>query len=180
MSPAPSRRRWAGGSRVQSSRELYDRQIAVEAEEIAAFPDEEADELALVYEAKGLAAEDARRLARQIMADHERALDTMAREELGIDPHDLGGSPWVAAGSSFALFCAGAIVPVLPFTFLAGTAAVVASLVLSGLALFAIGGAITLVTSRPVLRSGMRQLLFGLIAAGITFAIGSLIDTAVG
>jgi VIT1/CCC1 family predicted Fe2+/Mn2+ transporter len=165
---------------VQSSRELYERQVAVEAEEITAFPDEEADELALVYQAKGLHADDARRLARHIMTDHERALDTMAREELGIDPEDLGGSPWTAAGSSFALFCVGAIVPVLPFIFLSGSPAVAVSLILSGLALFAIGGAITLVTGRPPLRSGLRQLLFGLAAAGITFAIGSLIDAAVG
>ncbi len=165
---------------VQSSRELYERQIAVEAEEIATFPDEEAEELALVYQAKGIATTDAERVARQVMADRERALDTMAREELGIDPGQLGGSPWVAAASSFALFCAGAIVPVVSFILFSGTAAVIASLVLSAFALFGIGAAITLVTSRRVLSSGLRQLLFGLAAAGLTFAIGSLIDTAVG
>ena len=163
---------------VQSSRELYERQIAVEAEEIATFPDAEVDELALVYQAKGLAA-DAQRLARQIMSDRERALDTMAREELGIDPGELGGSPWVAAGSSFALFCVGAIMPVLPFIFVNGTTAVVTSLLLSGLALLGIGAAITLVTARSVLYSGVRRLAFGLAAASITFGIGSLINATV-
>ena len=164
---------------VQSSRELYERQIAVEAEEIATFPEEEVDELALVYQAKGLAAADAQRLAGQIMSDRERALDTMAREELGIDPGELGGSPWVAAGSSFALFCVGAIMPVLPFLFLSGTTAVVTSLLLSGVALLGIGAAITLVTARSVLYSGVRQLAFGLAAAGVTFGIGSLINATV-
>ena len=107
------------------------------------------------------------------------ALDTLAREELGIDPDELGGSPWVAGGTSFALFAMGAIVPVIPFLFGSGLAAIVASALLSGLALFVVGAGITVVTGQSALRSGARQLGFGLAAAAITFAIGSLLGTAI-
>ncbi|HET8743832.1 MAG TPA: VIT1/CCC1 transporter family protein, partial [Gaiella sp.] len=97
----------------------------------------------------------------------------------GIDPHELGGSPWVAAVSSFVPFVVGAIVPVIPFVFLDGTAAVVTSLVASGVALFGIGAAITLLTGRSVLFSGARQVAFGLAAAGVTYGIGAAIGVSV-
>jgi len=165
---------------VQSARELYANQIAVEAAEIAEMPEEEEEELRLIYEAKGVPPEAARELAHRIISgDRAVAVDTMAREELGIDPEELGGSAWVAAGTSFALFALGAIVPVLPFLFLTGTPAIIASALLAGLALFGVGAAITLVTGRGVLRSGLRQLAFGLAAAAITFGIGSLVGTAI-
>ncbi|RME81559.1 MAG: rubrerythrin family protein [Caldilineae bacterium] len=157
---------------VQSSRELYQHQIEIEAEEIAAVPEEEAEELALIYQAKGLPEDQARTLAARLIADEASALDTLAREELGIDPEELGGSAWEAAGASFLLFAMGAIVPVAPFAFLSGLTAVVVSLGLSALALFLIGAAITLMTGRGVLFSGMRQALFGLAAAGVTYGIG--------
>jgi VIT1/CCC1 family predicted Fe2+/Mn2+ transporter len=146
---------------VQSARELYGRQIDIEAREIAEVPDEEEEELALIYEAKGLPEEQARALAARLMADHSSALDTLSREELGIDPEELGGSAGGAAVSSFVLFALGAIVPVAPFVFLAGTVAVATSVFLSVLGLFGIGAAITLLTGRSVVFSGMRQVLIG-------------------
>jgi len=165
---------------VQSSRELYENQIAVERDEIEAFPAEEAEELRLIYEAKGLSPEEADRLAKRIMSgDRGVALDTMAREELGIDPDELGGSAWVAAGTSFVLFAAGALIPLLPFLIGSGTGAIVVATALSGAALFGLGAAITLLTGRDALRSGLRQLLFGLAAAAITFGIGTLLGTAI-
>ncbi|HSM39018.1 MAG TPA: VIT1/CCC1 transporter family protein, partial [Candidatus Limnocylindrales bacterium] len=165
---------------VQSARELYANQIAVEAEELAAFPQEERQELRLIYEAKGLSTEQADAMAaRLVEGDPSVALDTMAREELGIDPDELGGSPWVAAGTSFVLFALGAIVPVIPFMFGAGLGVIAASAVLSGAALFLVGAGITVVTGQGALISGARQLGFGLAAAAITFGIGTLLGTAI-
>ena len=111
---------------VTSSRELSQQQIAVEADELQRMPEEEEEELALIYEAKGLDETQARALAKRLMANRETALDTLAREELGIDPDELGGSPWAAAGASFGLFSLGAIFPVLPFFWLDGRAALIA------------------------------------------------------
>jgi vacuolar iron transporter family protein len=165
---------------VQSARELFANQIAVEAEELAAFPQEEQEELRLIYEAKGLSTDQAAQLAKRLVeGDRGMALDTLAREELGIDPEELGGSPWVAAGTSFALFAAGAIVPVIPFIFTTGTVAIVVSAVMAGTALFVVGAGITVVTGQNALVSGARQLGFGLAAAAITFGIGSLLGTAI-
>jgi VIT1/CCC1 family predicted Fe2+/Mn2+ transporter len=164
---------------VQSSRELYERQIAIERDELEQIPDEEETELALIYQAKGLPEAQARDLAARLIADRPSALDTLAREELGVDPEELGGSAWEAALTSFMLFALGAIVPVAPFLFLNGLAAVAASVALSALGLFGIGAAITLLTGRSVLYSGARQVVIGLAAAGITFAIGRLIGVAV-
>jgi VIT1/CCC1 family predicted Fe2+/Mn2+ transporter len=163
---------------VQSARELYQRQIAIEAEEVAATPEEEQEELALIYQAKGLPEAQARAVAARLMADRGTVLDTLVREELGIDPESLGGSANVAAAASFALFAAGAVVPVLPFLFLGGWNAVAVSLALSALALFAVGAGITLMTGRSVLYSGARQVLFGLAAAALTFGIGRLIGVS--
>ena len=164
---------------VQSSRELNQRQLDVEAAEVAAMPEEEAEELALIYQAKGLPEAQAQSLAQRLMADPATALDTLGREELGIDPEELGGSAWEAAGTSFVLFALGAIVPVLPFMFLSGTPAIAASVAVSALALFAIGAAITVLTGRSVLFSGTRQLLVGLGAAALTYGVGKLIGVSV-
>lgn len=142
---------------VRSSRELFERQLAVEREELEGAPEEEAEELALIYEAKGVRREEARALAERLMADKETALDTLAREELGIDPAELGGSAWEAALTSFALFAVGAVFPVLPFLFGSGLSAVLASVLLSAARLFGIGAAITLLTGKGVLYSGGRQ-----------------------
>jgi vacuolar iron transporter family protein len=164
---------------VQSSRELYEQQIAVEREEIRMMPEEEAEELALIYRAKGFSAEEAEQISTRLMANEATALEAMAREELGIEPDELGGSASVAAASSFALFALGAIGPVAPFAFLDGGAAIITSLVVSGFALFIVGGGITLLTGRNVWYAGSRQLAFGLIASGVTFAIGRAIGVTV-
>ena len=164
---------------VQSSRELYERQIGIERDELAANPAEEQEELALIYQAKGLPEDQAQALAARLTAEPANALDTLAREELGVDPEELGGSAWEAALTSFFLFALGAIIPVAPFLFLGGLTAVVVSVALCGLGLFGIGAAITLLTGRSVLRSGSRQVLIGFAAAAITFAIGRLIGVSI-
>lgn len=160
---------------VQSSRELYEEEIATEREEIAELPGEEEEELTLIYQAKGIPEAMARQLAAHIMSDPESALDTLAREELGVDPATLGGSAWAAAGASFLLFSLGALVPVLPFLATAGYPALWWSLGLSAGALFGVGAAITLVTGKSVLRSGLRQVGFGLAAAAVTYGLGALL-----
>jgi vacuolar iron transporter family protein len=165
---------------VQSSRELYQRQIQIEKDELEARPEEEQEELALIYQSKGLPKEQAEELAHRIISNSNSALDTLAREELGIDPEELGGSAWEAAITSFLLFAVGAIVPVAPFLFLSGMTAVMVSLVVSALGLFAIGAAITLMTGRSVLYSGLRMVIFGLTAAALTYGIGRLIGVSLG
>ncbi len=165
---------------VQSARELYAHQIRVERDELEAIPEEEEVELALIYQSKGVPEEQARRLAKQmIQGDPRVALDTLSREELGIDPEELGGSAYEAAFTSFFLFGSGAFVPLLPFLVTSGTPAIIAALVLSGVALFGVGAAITIVTGQDALRSGLRQVLFGLAAAAVTFGIGHLVGTAI-
>ena len=163
---------------VQSSRELYEKQLRTEAEEIEAAPEEEMEELALIYQARGLDESAARQLAEQIMQNQDSALETLAREELRIDPTELGGSAWEAAITSFVLFALGAIIPVIAFFLLDGLAAVALSVALSIVGLFVIGAAITLFTGRSVWFSGTRQVLFGLAAAAITFLIGRLIGVS--
>ena len=124
---------------VQSSRELYKHQIGIEKAELAAAPEEEAEELALIYEARGLPKDEAQRMAQHIISDPASALETLAREELNVDPSELGGSAWEAALTSFFLFSIGAIIPVLPYTFLSGLTAVIVSMVLSAVGLFIVG-----------------------------------------
>ncbi len=165
---------------VQSSRELYERQITIEAEELEQRPEEEQEELALIYQAKGLDADQAQTLAAQLVADKPAALDALAREELGVDPDELGGSAWEAAISSFILFAIGAVIPVIPFLVSEGMNAVIASVILSTLGLFGIGAAITLLTGRSVWYSGTRQVIIGLAAAAITFGIGRVIGVSLG
>jgi vacuolar iron transporter family protein len=164
---------------VQSARELYERQIEVERQELAEVPEEEAEELALIYQAKGLSEDEAKKLAGRLIGDKSQALDTLAREELGVDPQELGGSAWTAASTSFILFAIGAVIPVIPFLFLSGNPAVILSAVVSATALFAIGAGITLLTGRNVFYSGFRQVFLGLLAATITFALGRLFNTTI-
>nr|WP_289847237.1 VIT1/CCC1 transporter family protein [Amphritea atlantica] len=164
---------------VNSSRELYQKQIATEAMELQEVPDEEREELELIYEAKGLPPEQAKALAGRLLADKTTALDTLVREELGIDPQDLGGSAWAAAGASFLLFTFGAIFPVVGYFFLSGNAALWTSLGLSGVALAAIGAGTSLFTGRGVLFSALRQLLFGFSAAAVTYGIGALVGASI-
>lgn len=165
---------------VQSSRELYARQVAVQAAAIDQDPRGEAEALANAYVAKGLPQGDARRLAEHIIGgDRDAAVDTAAREHLGIDPSELGGSAWTAAITSFVLFGIGAAIPLAPFVVTSGIGAIAASAVASGTMLFALGAAITTMTGRNPMLAGLRQLAFGMAAAAVTFAIGMLLGTAV-
>ncbi|HEX2687825.1 MAG TPA: VIT1/CCC1 transporter family protein [Kofleriaceae bacterium] len=165
---------------VTSSRELAEREIRVEREELAAAPEEEREELQLIYEAKGVPKDEAQQLSQRLLDDRGAALDVLAREELGLDPEELGGSARIAAITSFLLFAFGAVFPVIPYMIATGTTAFIASIATSGLTLFAIGAAITLFTGRSVWISGGRQTILGLAAAGLTFGLGSLLGTSLG
>ncbi|MGO8693531.1 MAG: VIT1/CCC1 transporter family protein [Rectinemataceae bacterium] len=165
---------------VQSSRELFGRQIDIERQELAENPEEEKEELALIYRAKGLDENQARATASRIIeGGNESALDTLVREELAIDQQELGGSAWVAAVTSFGLFAVGALFPVVPYLFFRGAAGLAASSALSALGLFAIGALGTLMTGKNPFAQGFRQVLIGLAAAACTFGVGHLIGAGI-
>jgi len=164
---------------VQSSRELQEHQIEVERAELAAMPDEEREELVLIYEAKGIERATAERIADRMLADREQALSTLAREELGIDPGELGGSAWTAAVASFVLFAIGAVIPLISYVFLEGDPAIAVSVALSAAGLFGLGAATALMTGRGILYSATRQLVIGVAAAAITFGVGNVIGGVV-
>ncbi len=165
---------------VKSSQELYENQMDLEMEELEHNPEGEEKELALIYITKGIPEDQARQMAKEIIADKEHAHEILVREELGINTEELNGSPMEAALSSFVMFAIGAILPVIPFFFASGNMAIILSAVLSGVGLFLIGAIITLFTSKNVWYSGFRQVIFGLAAAGITFVIGSLVGARIG
>lgn len=164
---------------VRSQRELHEYQIGLERDELAEYPAEEAAELALIYEAKGIGRPEAQRLAQSLVSDPARALDTLAREELGLDPGALG-SPWGAAGFSFLSFAFGAAVPLVPFLFVHGDRAIVASAALAGGALFGVGALLSLFTGTSAWRGGGRMLAIGAAAGGATWLIGRLAGVAIG
>ena len=163
---------------VTNAREFARSQIALEQEELEEAPDAERKELALIFQAKGLPREDAQRVATDLMRDKRAALDTLAREELGIDPAELGGNPWSAAAFSFGLFAAGAFFPVLPFFFAGGMTGIAWSLALSVVALAVIGLATSLFSGRGAVYSATRQVMIGAVAAGVTYAVGALIGVS--
>ncbi|HEX9043977.1 MAG TPA: VIT1/CCC1 transporter family protein, partial [Candidatus Limnocylindrales bacterium] len=163
---------------MQSQRELFERQIHLEREELKAMPEEEESELARIYRTKGFTADEARSIAHRLFQKPEMALDTLVREELGLDPDELG-NPWRAAIGSLLAFGAGAAVPVVPFLFGGGAAVFAASIVLSLVAMFTVGGAVSLLTGRSFLFSGARQVVIGVVAATVTFAVGRLIGVNV-
>lgn len=164
---------------VKSSQELYERQMALEMMELETNPEGERKELALIYMAKGIGEAESQRLATELIADKDKAHAMLVKEELGINSEELKGSAWEAAISSFFLFAIGAILPVLPFFFVHGSKAIAFSVGLSAIGLFGIGSAITLFTGRTVWFSGLRQVLFGLAAASVTYMIGRLIGVNV-
>jgi vacuolar iron transporter family protein len=164
---------------MQSQRELFERQIELEQAELEAMPEEEQRELVALYMAKGFPRPEAERIAARMFEDPKTALDTLVREELGLDPDELG-SPWGAATGSFLAFCVGAAVPVIPYLFGGGSASFAASLVLSLAALFLVGAGVSLLTGRSLLFSGFRQLGLGAAAAAVTFAVGKVIGVNVG
>jgi VIT1/CCC1 family predicted Fe2+/Mn2+ transporter len=163
---------------VQSSRELHANQLERQRRTIADQPAVAEEMLRRVYEQKGLDDHESRSLAHRIVSgDGDVAVDTLAREELGIDPTDLGGSAWVAAVVSFVLFAVGATIPVVPYLFTTGSSAILASAVASALALFLLGMGITLLTGRHPILAGVRQVAFGLAGAAVTYGIGTLLGT---
>jgi VIT1/CCC1 family predicted Fe2+/Mn2+ transporter len=164
---------------VQSQREMFEHQIGAERDELRQYPAEEAAELSLIYQARGLPAADADQMATRIIANPEMALDTLAREELGLDPGALG-SPVGAAFFSFGAFALGAAIPLLPFVVVGAGVALRASVALTALALFGVGCAISLFTGRGALRSGARMLAIGAAAGTVTYTIGHLLGGAVG
>lgn len=164
-------------SSVRSQRELYEHEIAVEAEELAAFPEEEREELSLIYQAKGIPEREADALASQIMAQPDTALETLAREELGLDPGALG-SAGVAAVSSFLAFAVGALVPLLPFLVGSGGVALGAAAGLAALALFGVGALTSVFTGRPPVRMGARMLMIGGVLAAGTYGLGAVLGVS--
>ena len=163
---------------MQSQRELFERQIALERAELEAMPEEEQAELAQVYRAKGFTEAEASTIAERMFKDPEHALDTLIREELGLDPDELG-SPLGAAGGSFVAFAIGALIPVVPYLITTGSTAFVAAIAVSLGALFAVGAGVSLLTGRGMLFSGSRQVLIGAAAAIVTYVVGSAIGVAV-
>jgi len=163
---------------MQSQRELFERQIALEAAELEAMPEEEEAELAALYMAKGFTRDEAQRIAARMFENPKTALDTLVREELGLDPDELG-SPMGAAVGSFVAFAVGAAIPVVPYLFGSGPAVFAVSIVASLAALFLVGAGVSLLTGRGLLFSGFRQVAIGAAAAGVTFAVGTLIGVGV-
>jgi VIT1/CCC1 family predicted Fe2+/Mn2+ transporter len=157
--------------RVQ--REVFEGALNMERREIAEEPDAERHEIEVILRAQGVPADDAARIAPRVMEDPELALDLMARQELGLDPDELG-SPFGAATSSFAAFAVGALIPLLPFLLLAFGTGLIVSVALSGLSLFVVGALATRLSDRPALFGGARMLLIGAAAAAVTYGIGKL------
>ena len=162
---------------VRSQRELYEYQIELEREEVELYPEEEAEELALIYSARCMSMDDARTMARSIFEDPKRALETLAIEELGVNPEELA-SPWAAAIASFSAFAIGALVPLLPFIFRAGDAPILWSVSLTATALFGAGAAISLMTGRSAWLGALRMLAIGGGAGAATWIIGRILGVA--
>lgn len=164
---------------VKSSQELYENQMQLELEELETNPEGEEKELALIYYSKGIPEEQAKQMAKEVMTNIDKAHEILVKEELGINAEDLQGSAMEAAIASFILFAFGAVIPVLPFFFFGGYKAIILSTIFSAMGLFVIGASITLFTGKSVWYSGFRQVLFGLMAAAITFGIGRLIGVSI-
>ena len=163
---------------VRAQREVFEQQIAIEKEELEMSPREEEEELSLIYQAKGIPEHEASRLANRIIQNPKTAIDTLAREELGLDPAGLG-SPWTAAMSSFVAFVLGAFVPVAPYLLTSGPKAWIASASLSFCALFSVGAVLSIFTARGPLPSGARMLAIGLLVSAITYSVGWLLGISV-
>src|SRR4029077_13521485 len=163
---------------IRAQREVFEQQIAMEKQELEMSPKEEEEELSLIYQAKGIPENEAAQLARRIIKNPKTAIDTLAREELGLDPSELG-SPWTAAISSFIAFVIGAFVPVAPYLLTSGMVAWLASAALSCCALFGVGALLSIFTARGPLVSGTRMVVIGLVVSAITFSVGWLLGVSV-
>jgi vacuolar iron transporter family protein len=166
---------------VRSQREMYEYQIALEREEVAEYPEEEAEELALIYQARGVEIQQAREVSRALLAHPEQALDVLAREELGLNPDDLG-SPWGAGISSFISFACGAGIPLIPFVVMrsTGSPTLIVTAVLTCCALFVIGLVLSLFTGRDALKGALRMVAIGTGAGVVSFVVGRALGVAIG
>ena len=165
---------------VRSQREMYEYQIALEREELAEYPQEEAEELALIYHARGVALEQAREVSQALLTNPKQALDVLAREELGLNPEELG-SPWQAATTSFVAFAVGAVVPLIPFLAgVTGVAAITAAVLITLVALFAVGLGLSLFTGRHAVRGALRMVLIGGGAGAVSLLVGRAVGVALG
>lgn len=164
---------------MRSQREMYEYQIGLEREELDEYPDEEAEELALIYHARGMDMDEARAVARKLLKNPQHALDTLAREELGLNPDDLG-SPWGAAIFSFLAFTVGASIPLAPFLLRLGPQPVLVAAAFASVALFVVGTTLSLFTGRGALWGGVRMLLIGGASGAATYAIGMLLGVSLG
>jgi VIT1/CCC1 family predicted Fe2+/Mn2+ transporter len=163
---------------MKTQREMFEHQIAQEKEELDLYPEEEAEELALIYEARGLPIEEARSMAKTLIADPKTALDALAREELGLNPDELGSATGAALWS-FLAFSSGAFLPLVPFL-IGLSAPVPVAAGVAGVALFAVGATMSLFSGRNAILGGIRMLAIGALAGAATFAIGSLFGVATG
>ena len=159
---------------VRSQREMLEYQLDLEKSELELYPEEEANELSLIYQARGLPAAEAEKISHLLIQNPERALDTLAREELGINPNELV-SPWGAAISSFFSFSLGALIPLLPFIISQSRFNLLSAIILAGVTLFCVGAFLSLFTQRGAILSGIRMLLIGAATGGFTYFIGHLI-----
>ncbi len=164
---------------VRAQREYYEYQIALERDELAEYPQEEVAELTMIYTAKGIPQAEAERLANRLLEDPDQALDTLAREELGLNPEELG-SPWTAAIASFLAFSLGACLPLLPYLVLSGQIALHGMLAVTALALFGVGSTISLFTGRHAIQGGLRMLFIGALAGAGTWSIGRALGVVLG
>lgn len=163
---------------MRSQREMFEYQIGLERAELAQYPEEEAGELALIYTARGMAEEDAKALARKMVANPEVGLDTLAREELGLNPDELG-SPWLAAVSSFLAFAIGGVIPLLPYLVAGAECVLQVSVGITALALFGVGATLSLFTGRNGWWGGLRMLLIGGAAGMLTYMMGNLLGAGI-
>ena len=162
---------------VRAQQEMVDREVQVERQELAEDPEGERRELAGMYRAQGLSAEDADTVSRILSANPDIALDTHARLELGVDPR-APGSAWRAAVTSFLSFSVGAILPLFPWFFTEGSGAVIASVIIGAIAALALGAAIGAMSGRSVVRTAVRQLAVAAVAAAVTYGVGSLLGVS--
>ena len=163
---------------VRSQKDIYEHQIDIERAELEEWPEEEEEELVLIYRAKGIEESQAKVIASALMADPNRALDTMAREELGLNPQDLG-SPWSAAISSLLAFALGALIPIIPILFSSGNISIILSAIFSSLALFIVGGIVSVASGKNIFVGAARMLLAGTLAATFTYGVGYLLGISI-
>lgn len=163
---------------VRSQKDIYEHQIDMERAELEEWPEEEEEELVLIYRAKGIEESQARVIASALMADPTRALDTMVREELGLNLQNLG-SPWLAAISSLLAFALGALVPIIPILFSSGNISIVLSAIFSSSALFIVGGIVSVASGKNIFLGAVRMLLAGTLAAAFTYGAGYLLGISI-